>query len=380
MNRSPSTPNVPDPTATPDRPSREITLEAADAVPKPPTPSKRHKTMVTLCLRYGSLAFLVAQDTALVLLLRYSRAHATGPMYLSSTAVCCMEALKLTVCALMLFVGEGRGTVSGLADVVKREFVEKPHEVARLAVPSLLYLLQNNLLYFALSNLAATPYKVTYNLKILTSALFSVILLGQKLTRRKWTALVLLFVGVTIVQSDKREDAAAVAHEETGLGYQTLGFMAVVAAAVTSGFCGVYQQRILQSSGTNMWVRNAQMGITSVTIGIAAACYKDRAAIAADGFFQGYTPLVWTVIVIQAAGGLNVAFILKYADNILKGFAAAFSTVASCVLEMLIMHFRPTPMFLAGGVLINVAAYAYNTSPGAARPERPPQPGRDSNV
>ena len=93
-----------------------------------------------------------------MLLLRYSRAHATGPMYLSSTAVCCMEALKLTVCALMLFVGEGRGTVSGLADVVKREFVEKPHEVARLAVPSLLYLLQNNLLYFALSNLAATPY------------------------------------------------------------------------------------------------------------------------------------------------------------------------------------------------------------------------------
>ena len=71
--------------------------------------------------------------------------------------------------------------------------------------------------------------------------------------------------------------------------------------------------------------------------------------------------MVWTVIIIQAVGGLNVAFILKYADNILKGFAAAFSTVASCVLEMAIMHFRPTATFLLGGALINVAAYCYNT-------------------
>ena len=39
-----------------------------------------------------------------------------------------------------------------------------------------------------------------------------------------------------------------------------------------------------------------------------------------------------------------------------------YSTVASCVLEMAIMHFRPTPTFLLGGALINVAAYCYNTT------------------
>ena len=80
---------------------------------------------------------------------------------------------------------------------------------------------------------------------------------------------------------------------------------------------------------------------------------------------------------IQAVGGLNVAFILKYADNILKGFAAAFSTVASCVLEMAIMHFRPTATFLLGGALINVAAYCYNT-PG--RPGSSKLPMRSNHV
>jgi UDP-sugar transporter A1/2/3 len=168
-------------------------------------------------------------------------------------------------------------------------------------------------------------------------------------------------VGVTVVQSDNHKSDSDAPHPETGLGYQTLGFLAVVAAAFTSGFCGVYQQKILQAGKTNMWVRNAQMGLTSVTLGVISTIVKDRQAIQERGFFQGYTKLVWTVIVIQAVGGLNVAFILKYADNILKGFAAAFSTVASCVLEMAIMHFRPTATFLLGGALINVAAYCYNT-------------------
>jgi UDP-sugar transporter A1/2/3 len=70
---------------------------------------------------------------------------------------------------------------------------------------------------------------------------------------------------------------------------------------------------------------------------------------------------VWGVICLQSFGGLNVAFILRYADNILKGFAAAFSTVASCLLEVAFFGFQPSAPFLAGAVLINVAAYVYNT-------------------
>ena len=316
--------------------------------------------MESALLRYGSLGLLVAQDTALVLLMRYTRQQ-TGIMYISSTAVCCMEVMKLGVCFLMLLCGEARGSLGVLMRVLKKEMLARPREVGRLAVPAILYLIQNNLLYFALSHLQATPYKVTYNLKILTSAFFSVTLLGQDLGRRKWLSMVVLFVGVTIVQMDKPDDGKTKFHK-SALGYQTLGLIAVGAAAMTSGFSGVYQQRILQNSKTNMWIRNTQMGITSVVLGVCGALYKDHQAIARGGFFQGYSGLVWLVITLQACGGLNVAFILKYADNILKGFAAAFSTIASCLVEMFFFEFRPTPLFIAGGILINVAAYVYNTS------------------
>ena len=322
--------------------------------------------MESSLLRHGSLALLVAQDTALVLLMRYSRQR-SGSMYISSTAVCSMEVMKLSVCFLMLLCGEAHGSFGMLVFMIRKEVLGRPKEVAKLALPALLYLIQNNLLYFALSHLQATPYKVTYNLKILTSAFFSVTLLGQRLGRRRWISLVVLFLGVTIVQTDNPKNELSRHH--SGLGSQTLGFVAVGGAAITSGFSGVYQQRILQSCKTDMWIRNVQMGVTSVTLGFLCTFLKDRQAIADGGFFQGYSRLVWVVVSLQALGGLNVAFILKYADNILKGFAAAFSTIASCIIEMVLFQFRPSPLFLFGSALINIAAYFYNT-PATKRPTK----------
>jgi len=331
-------------------------------------------------LRYGSLAVLVVQDTALVLLLRSSReAHADRPMYISSTAVLMMECLKLSCCAGMIFRGVAGGSASTWLTVVKEQVFE-PWGMLKLSVPACLYLLQNNLLYFALSHLRATPYKVTYNLKILTGAVFSVAMLGQRLGPKKWGSLVALMAGVSVVQLTKHETTAQASEAE--VDGQFLGFLAVLGAAVTSGFCGVYQQRILQRSGGDIWVRNAQMGFTSVVFGMGTVLIKDIDVILDGGFFQGYCPLVWGVILLQSFGGLNVAFILRYADNILKGFAAAFSTVLSCFMEVLFFGFQPTGAFLAGAVLINVAAYLYNApeaKPKASwKAEKPTTPDRES--
>ena len=52
----------------------------------------------------------------------------------------------------------------------------------------------------------------------------------------------------------------------------------------------------------------------------------------------------------QAVGGLVVAVVVKYADNILKGFAASFSIITSCILTMILFDFRPNTMFIGGAV------------------------------
>lgn len=52
---------------------------------------------------------------------------------------------------------------------------------------------------------------------------------------------------------------------------------------------------------------------------MVAVFQQDGQKVAEGGFFQGYSLLVWTVITVNAAGGLLIAVVVKYADNILKG-------------------------------------------------------------
>merc|ERR1739844_531245 len=79
------------------------------------------------------------------------------------------------------------------------------------------------------------------------------------------------------------------------------------------------------------------------------------------GFMQGYNRLVWGVILLQAVGGLVVAAVLKYADNILKCFGNALSIVLSCMLSWsLLQEFTPDMLFAIGTLLVMSATALYS--------------------
>eukprot|EP00428_Durinskia_dybowskii_P067446 CAMPEP_0170366438 /NCGR_PEP_ID=MMETSP0117_2-20130122/6416_1 /TAXON_ID=400756 /ORGANISM="Durinskia baltica, Strain CSIRO CS-38" /LENGTH=215 /DNA_ID=CAMNT_0010621023 /DNA_START=230 /DNA_END=873 /DNA_ORIENTATION=+ len=155
----------------------------------------------------------------------------------------------------------------------------------------------------------------------------------------------------------------------------TSGFVAVLVAACMSGFAGVYFERVLKTSGTSLWVRNIQMGISSIIGGVVGIYLSGELdGVMQNGFFYGYNGIVLTVIVLQAIGGLVVAVVVKYADNILKGFAASFCIVTSCILSYIMFDFHPNSIFLLGAVLVMVSMYLYTLEP-ARKPESASNPG-----
>jgi UDP-sugar transporter A1/2/3 len=73
-------------------------------------------------------------------------------------------------------------------------------DTLKLGIPAVAYTLQTSLLYVAIENLDAATFMVTYQLKILMTALFTIIILKRRLSVLQWMALLLLIAGVATVQ------------------------------------------------------------------------------------------------------------------------------------------------------------------------------------
>jgi len=374
--------------------------------------------MACLDAKYFVLVLLVVQNTCLVLLMRYSRTR-PGTMYLGSTAVCCDEAMKLITCLGIITctyylkkrnnnsgggaeysqlnssdadadskklddgfdefefdddVGDGHDTNSTQLNQSNQTFREYLREQLqfdfRMGGLALLYTVQKNLLYVAISNLDAAVFQVTYQAKILTTALFSVLLLKRKLSRQKIGGLLLLTMGVALVQLDKVEDNASKSYQEQN---RWAGVLAVLGACCTSGFGGVYFELVLKphqadSTGPppSVWAKNVQLSTFAFIIALITAFIKDHKVILSDGFFQGYSPLVLLVITLEAGGGLVVAAVIKYADNILKSFATAVSIVTSTIVSMWVFGFIVSKLFIQGSLLVFVAIGLYSRTEGAS--------------
>ncbi|VDL76899.1 unnamed protein product [Nippostrongylus brasiliensis] len=399
-------------------------------------------------IKYSSLFVLVLQNTSLVLFMRYAM---TGnrPKFLKAISVFFAEVFKFAASVVLTCMQE-RSIVKGLAQIYD-QFVNHWRDALKVLVPAVVYTIQNFLLYVAVENLPAATYMVSYQLKILTTAVFTVLVLGRKLSIQQWISLFFLFGGVAIVQYDqkmsndreKAERLAALTHElsttpmptiedaftkfmvghdnltslaASAVGEVTrakrevheqnsilgndkfgeaiqifhyhfsitatcviaiqttiiLGFIAVLVACCLSGFAGIYFEKILKGSDVSIWIRNIQLALPSIFFALLFAFVKDNNAIFADGIdpaavwhrmLYGFDWAVWVTIAISAFGGLVVAVVIKFADNILKAFATSFAIVLNCILAYFLFNFQPTILFVLGACFVIGAVFVYSIYP-----------------
>jgi len=305
-------------------------------------------------LKWVSLVVLIVQNTVLVLAMRISRTSG-GELYVASTAVVCAEVVKLVISLICL---RGELQENFLSYVMEEVFSS---DTLLLAVPGLLYTVQNNLLFVALSNLQAAVYQVTYQLKIITTALMSRLLLGKSLNQNQTASLGLLTVGVALVQLANTSSS--------GQGPSTgqrpmLGLGCVLIACMTSGFAGVYTEKVIKHGRqVSLFTRNIQLALFGILLGLAGVLVSDLEQVSRNGFFHGYNAMVWFVILTQAGGGLMIAVVMKYADNILKGFATSISIVLSSYLSTMLFDFSLSFLFVVGASIVIGAVFLYGTPP-----------------
>ena len=251
--------------------------------------------------------------------------------YFTSTAVFLNELIKLGI-SLTLSIYETSKTLapSTPATVLFEQIYRSVFagDGWKLAILAGFYTLQNLLQYVAVGNLDAVHFQVLYQLKIIITALFSVILLRRSLGPIRWLSLVVLTLGVIIVclpprsasslpipilrdasdhffprslhelgqadpelyrvqntwdSVDPDEDGGVYAealHKRSAtyegitedlpaapepMNY-SVGVTAVLIAAGVSGLTGVYFEKLLKESPSqaSVWIRNVQMSTYSL--------------------------------------------------------------------------------------------------------------------
>ncbi|RAH84442.1 putative UDP-galactose transporter [Aspergillus japonicus CBS 114.51] len=352
-------------------------------------------------MKNASWVLLTAQYTAFVLLSHYSRVMppAGGRRYLTSTAVFFNEVAKLAI-SLTIALYEVSKTAPPSVPATSLFFSLTSAVFSgdswKLAIPACLYTLANSLQYIALSNLQAATFQVSYQLKLLVTAIFSLFVFRRSISLRKWGLLVLLVIGVALVQMPNASVDEAHFDEAAHLSFPrsleewkaaklgrenlhkrsatyegieediltanprlngTIGLLATVGACVASGLAGVYFEKVIQDSAktTSLWVRNVQLAVYSIFPALfIGVVFLDGEKVAANGFFDGYNWAVWSTVIVQALGGIATSFCIGYAYRDAKNIATAASIVLTTLASTWLFEFELTANFLLGSFAVLV--------------------------
>ena len=106
-----------------------------------------------------SLIILTLQNASLILTIRYTRTI-EGPLYFATTAVVLAELFKM-VTSLLIILVEHRGDVFAWALYLHQSIIGNATDTLKLSIPALIYTVQNNLQYVAISNLDAATFQVS---------------------------------------------------------------------------------------------------------------------------------------------------------------------------------------------------------------------------
>ncbi|TFK36340.1 nucleotide-sugar transporter-domain-containing protein [Crucibulum laeve] len=352
-------------------------------------------TIFGMPLKYVSLVTLAVQNAALSIVMHQSRVSTPPSLaYSPASAVLLNEILKGSISFVIALARAApqsdyprhRSSILNTLQTFPYPWTPTFWSLCReilspdcwkLSIPALLYVVQNSLQFVAISNLPVASFQVTYQMKILTTAAFSVALLRKKLTSTKWLSLFFLAIGVGIVQiqtsgvvPSTKPVAVGSAHEYHHVHEMNplKGFGAVTAACFTSGLAGVYFEMVLKGSKQDLWVRNVQLSLFSLIPALLPVLYSSSPPNSQGFFldlFHNFGGWAWGTVGIQVFGGLVTAIVIKYSDNILKGFATSLSIVLSFLASVALFNFRITPSFVIGASTVLAATWMYNQPEGS---------------
>ena len=277
------------------------------------------------------------------LLLALTKVNGKFP-YHPSSAVLFNELTKLIFTAAMIMVLR-----PGLQGFNRRS-------VVILMIPSVIYMVGNNLNYLALEYASPVSVNMIANVRLLMVAIIYRLMLGREISVVRWISMSLLLLAV--ICSQIRSDFQF-----------TVTFLGVVISllkALISVVNGVYTELVLKHHVSNFHIQNLQMYSWGVLSNLLLFLYKNDKPLVSviTTFTEGFTPLVWLTICVSAVMGIFIGALMKHLDNIAKFFCTSFANVLLGIGTAYLMpeEFQMSVLFLVSAVVISWCSYVYTTN------------------
>ncbi|XP_068306016.1 CMP-sialic acid transporter 1 [Pyrus communis] len=231
-------------------------------------------------------------------------------------------------------------------------------------IPSVIYLIHNNVQFATLVYVDTSTYQILGNLKIVTTGILFRLFLRKKLSNIQWIAIVLLAVGTTTSQVKGCGEASC----DSLFSAPIQGYMLGILSACMSALAGVYTEYLMKKNNDSLYWQNVQLYTFGVIFNIARLLFDDFRGGFENGpwwqrLFNGYSLTTWLVVLNLGSTGLLVSWLMKYADNIVKVYSTSMAMLLTMVLSVYLFTFKPTLQLFLGIIICMMSLHMYFAPP-----------------
>ncbi|XP_068637874.1 UDP-N-acetylglucosamine transporter ROCK1 [Aristolochia californica] len=286
-----------------------------------------------------------------------SKRFTSQEVIVTSLVISC-EVAKV-ICALFLLAKEGH-----LSKLLKEWTLVG--SLTASALPAAIYALQNSLLQISYKNLDSLTFSMLNQTKLLFTALFSFIILGQKQSAQQVGALALLIIAAILLSAGEGSGrGSSGSNTDLVLFY---GIVPVLVASILSGLASSLCQWASQVKKYTSYMMTIEMSVVG-SICLLASTYRssDGEAIRRYGFFRGWTLLTWIPVISNAVGGILVGLVTAHAGGVRKGFVIVSALLVTALLQFIFDGKPPSVYCLLALPLVVSSITIYQKYPYGAK-------------
>ncbi|XP_059295307.1 CMP-sialic acid transporter 3 [Lycium ferocissimum] len=279
------------------------------------------------------------------------------------------EATKVVFAIIMLLIQARHQKVGEKPLLSISTFIQAARNNVLLAVPALLYAINNYLKFIMQLYFNPATVKMLSNLKVLVIAVLLKFIMKRRFSIIQWEALALLLIGISINQlRSLPEGTTSLALPVTTIAYiYTLIFVTVPSMA------SVFNEYALKSQyDTSIYLQNLFLygygAIFNFLAILGIAVFKGPGSL---DIFEGHSKATMLLIVNNAAQGILSSFFFKYADTILKKYSSTVATIFTGIASALLFGHTLTVNFLLGISVVFISMHQFFSPLSKVKDDQP---------